>query len=90
MNDMMAFGQLTTNLGTIKTDIAIMPDWGTGYLGYDGNISAKDFNLHDIIPGSNGLGLLSVNLNISGNVDSLSHTQNRLNGKIQRLDMRSS
>lgn len=86
MNDMMAFGQLTTNLGTIKTDIAIMPDWGTGYLGYDGNISAKDFNLHDIIPGSNGLGLLSVNLNISGNVDSLSHTQNRLNGKIQRLD----
>ncbi len=86
MNDMMAFGQFTTNIGTIKTDIAIMPEWGNGYLGYDGNISAKDFNLHEIIPGDNGLGLLSVNINISGFVDSLSHTRNRLNGKIDRLD----
>lgn len=86
MNDMMAFGQFTSNIGTIKTDIAIMPEWGNGYLGYDGNISAKDFNLHEIIPGDNGLGLLSVNINVSGFVDSLSHTRNRLNGKIDRLD----
>ncbi len=86
LNDMMAFGQFTTNIGTINTDIALMPDWKNKTLEYDGSISAKEFNLHDIIPGNNGLGLLSLNLNISGNIDSLSHTQNNLNGKIQRFD----
>lgn len=86
MNDMMAFGQLTTNIGTIKTDIAIMPDWKNHYLGYDGRISASNFNLHEIIPGDNGLGMLSLNLNVSGCVDSLSQTRNRLNGTIQRFD----
>ena len=86
MNDMMAFGQLTTNIGTIKTDIAIMPDWKNHYLGYDGRISATNFNLHEIIPGDNGLGMLSLNVNISGCVDSLSQTHNRLNGTIQRFE----
>ncbi|MBR5983286.1 MAG: translocation/assembly module TamB [Bacteroidales bacterium] len=86
LNDMMAFGQFTTNIGTINTDIALMPDWKNRTLEYDGRISAKEFNLHGILPENNGLGLLSLNLNISGNIDSLSQTQNNLNGKIQRLD----
>ena len=86
MNDMMAFGQLSTNLGTIKTDIALMPDWKNKSLEYDGSIATTDFNLRDIMSGNNGLGELSVKLNVTGNVDSLSHTQNKLNGKIQKLE----
>ncbi|MBO7571201.1 MAG: translocation/assembly module TamB [Bacteroidales bacterium] len=86
LNDMMAFGQLTTNFGTIKTDIALMPDWKNKTFEYDGIVSAKEFNLHDIVPGDNGLGMLTMNINVSGSVDSLSHTRNTLNGKIHRLD----
>ena len=86
MNDMMAFGQFSTNLGTINTDIAIMPDWKNKSLEYDGRIATTEFKLRDIIPGDNGLGQLTVNLNITGSVDSLSRTQNRLNGKIHKLE----
>ena len=86
LNDMMAFGQFTTNFGTIKTDIALMPDWKEKSFAYDGKVSASDLDIHDIIAGNNGLGLLSLDINVSGNVDSLSRTQNKLNGKIHRLD----
>lgn len=87
LNDMMAFGQFSTNIGTINTDIALMPDWKNKSLEYDGSISAKEFNLHDIVSGNNGLGLVSLNLNISGSIDSLSRTQNNINGKIHRFDL---
>ncbi|MBR3947678.1 MAG: translocation/assembly module TamB [Bacteroidales bacterium] len=86
LNDMMAFGQFTTNFGSIKTDIALMPDWKAKTFAYDGKISTTDLDLHNIISGNNKLGLLSLNVNIKGNVDSLSHTQNQLNGRINRLD----
>jgi len=86
LNDMMAYGQLTTNFGSIKTDIALMPDWKEKTIAYDGRVAAGGFDLHSIISGDNSLGLLSFNLNISGNVDSLSNTQNQINGKINRID----
>lgn len=86
LNDMVAYGQFTTNIGTVKTDLAIMPDWKTMAVKYDGNICAQNINLHEIISGYNNLGLLSMTMNIKGNIDSQSHTQNKINGKIQRLD----
>lgn len=86
LNDMMAFGQLTTNVGTIKTDIAIMSDWKNQLFEYDGKISTVDFDLHNLIAGDNSLGKLSVGINVSGSIDSLFNTQNTLTGKIQRVD----
>ena len=86
LSDMMAYGQFSTNLGTIKTDIAIMPDWKNKSLEYDGSIATTDFSLRDILPDANGLGKVSVNVNVTGNLDSLSHTQNKLNGKIEKFE----
>ncbi len=86
LNDMMAFGLLTTNFGTIKTDIALMPDWKEKSLAYEGKVSTANLDLQNIIDGNNGLGLLSFDIIVSGNVDSLSRTQNKLNGNIHRID----
>ncbi len=86
LNDMMAFGQFSTNFGSVKTDIALMPDWEAKSLTYDGRIATADLDLHNIISGNNKLGLLSLDINVSGNVDSLSRTNNRLNGKINKID----
>lgn len=86
LNDMVAYGQLTTNIGTIKTDLALLPDWKNKSLEYEGSVSATDFNLHDIIAADNTLGLVSLNANVKGRVDSTATTSNKIDGQIRRFD----
>ncbi len=86
LNDMVAYGKLTSNLGTIKTDIAIMPDWENKSLAYDGKISANNFNLKNIIAGENLFGLVSLEVKVNGSLDSLANTKNNIVGNINRFD----
>lgn len=86
LNDMVAYGLVSTNLGTIKTDLALLPDWKSKSLQYEGSVSATNFNLHDIIDSDNTLGLVSLNAKVKGNVDSTATTSNRIYGQIRRFD----
>lgn len=84
LSDMVAYGSFKTNLGSIKTDIAIVTDFDEKKISYDGVVNADNFNLNKIFDNEK-LGLVSFNSTIKGSYDSLKYTYNTLDCNITKL-----
>ncbi|MCF0206507.1 MAG: hypothetical protein HUK15_03670, partial [Bacteroidales bacterium] len=87
LNDMVAYGRFNSDLGSISTDIALMPDWADKSLAYDGKVSTNGFRLSNILSNKD-FGNISFNANIKGSVDSLSRTNNEINVQVTEFDFR--
>jgi hypothetical protein len=86
-NDLVAYGEFTTGLGSIKTDIAIITDFETFDIDYSGSVNAYKFNLGRITGDPVNFGNLSFNSDINGSVDSTGNFQAKIDCNISELEL---
>ncbi len=66
LNDFVAYGDLNTGIGTIKSDIAIFDEDGNGDIGYNGSLSVIDFDIGKLLNQSKIFGKVDMNLLVNG------------------------
>jgi hypothetical protein len=84
LNDFVSYGQFTTDIGTITSDLALRKDTSINDYVYSGNIGSKSFNLGKFYPGSK-LGVLNSNLSIAGQGFSLERADAKITGEVQSI-----
>ena len=86
-NDLVAYGEFNTGLGSIKTDIAIITDFETFDIDYSGSLDVYKFDLGKITGDPKNFGLLSMQSQINGTVDSTGNFQASVDCKINELGL---
>ena len=83
-NDVVAYGQFNTGIGTLRTDLGIISDLEKGSFLYNGELIFDDVNLGILLSDEERFGNISFNAILSGDID----TTGRYNTKID-CDIRS-
>jgi hypothetical protein len=65
INDFVAYGRFTTDLGIVKTDILFRPD-SSNRLGFEGKFNAQEFDLGTLLDASDAIGNISVIATVDG------------------------
>ncbi|HEY4798454.1 MAG TPA: hypothetical protein VII99_05175, partial [Bacteroidia bacterium] len=65
-NDFVAYGNFTTALGNLSTDISLKEDTANSKVNYHGKFSCSDFNLGRFFESEKYVGLITLNVNIDG------------------------
>lgn len=63
--DLVTYGQIRTDIGTIKTDIKLSSDKEKGYLAYSGAVKTEDFELGKMLS-DDKFGKVTFNLDVNG------------------------
>lgn len=69
--DLVTYGQVRTDIGTIKTDVKLSSDKEKGYFAYSGAVQTTDFELGKML-GNNKFGKVTFNLDVNS-----SHYENQ-------------
>lgn len=69
--DLVTYGQVRTDLGTIKTDVKLSSDKEKGYFAYSGAVQTEDFELGKML-NNNKFGKVTFNLDVNS-----SHYENQ-------------
>lgn len=65
-NDLVTYGDFSTNIGTIKTDLKLSSDKSKGELKYSGTVKTENFGLGKLLNQEDKLGNISFNLGLKG------------------------
>jgi len=85
LNDFVAYGTFTTNLGTITCDASLKRESKTGRLIYNGKVITNDFHLGKFLYMEKDLGIIAVNTNIKGSSGN-GKTTAKLDGNINSIE----
>ena len=83
--DLVTYGRIRTDLGSLNTDIKITSDKQAGYLAYSGKIKTEDFELGSLIHNEK-LGKITFNLNVDGSRRKQHYPQITLKGLIASIE----
>lgn len=83
--ELVAYGDVETDLGSIKTDIKLSSDKEKGYFAYSGAVETKDFELGKVLD-DDAFGKVTFNLNINGNHHNNKYPSMLLKGLIASID----
>lgn len=86
LNDMVAFGEFKTSMGTINTDIGVKLDDKRGLL-FAGNLSTSGFDIGKIVGVEDKMQNLSMQVTIQGNRTSSKRFYAYLDGKIDSVSI---
>lgn len=64
--DLVTYGLVRTDMGSIKTDLKISSDKDKGYFAYSGAVKTEEFELGNMLANAK-LGKVTFNLNVEGN-----------------------
>lgn len=83
--DLVTYGQVRTDIGSIKTDVKLSSDKEKGYFAYSGAVKTEEFELGKML-GNDKLGKVTFNLDVNG-----SHTEKQypsiiLKGLVASID----
>ena len=85
LSDFVTFGTFTSEMGIIKTDLAVMPE--TDGIKYRGSMETSDFELGKFLKAYDGFGLLTFNGNIDGSIDRKHQAYSgKFNGVISEIE----
>jgi len=87
ISDLVAFGNFTSDLGNLKTDIGIKL-YDDYQLIFGGGVSTKDFNLGKLLGEETQLGKLSLDLEIKGERKSSTDYFVFVDGNVDRLNFK--
>lgn len=87
LNDVVAYGEFNTGLGSIRTDIAIATDFDKKIISANGKIRATDINFGKIIGDSETFGLVSFNTSLNVKIDSLGNYNAKIDCNITNFGM---
>nr|WP_321450775.1 translocation/assembly module TamB domain-containing protein [uncultured Carboxylicivirga sp.] len=86
LNDMVAFGQFSTTMGTINTDIGLKVDDRKGLV-FAGNLSTSDFNIGGLLGAEERIDNLSMEVSIKGSRKSAQSFYAFLDGVVDTLEI---
>lgn len=66
LDDLVTYGDLSSGLGSVKTDLKISSDKALGKFNYSGRVITENFKLGNLLNQSDKVGNISFNLNIEG------------------------
>lgn len=84
-NDLVTYGLVRTDLGSIQTDLKLSSDKEKGHFAYSGAMKTEDFELGKML-GNNKLGKVTFNLNISSNHNEKQYPTVTLKGLVASID----
>lgn len=84
-SDLVAYGEFNTSVGSIRTDLAIITDFDSWDINFNGNIQATELNLGTITGDPKTFGLLSFGSDINGSLDSLGNYRAEIDCDISQL-----
>ncbi|MCK9254574.1 MAG: hypothetical protein GX793_10085 [Bacteroidales bacterium] len=87
LSDLVAYGEFKTSLGSIRTDIAIVTDFESFDIEYDGKLDIISVDAGKIIGDSEVLGKISMNSLIAGSLDSLGNYKAKIKSNISELEV---
>jgi hypothetical protein len=86
-NDLVAYGEFKTPVGSLKTDISIKNDLTTGVIYYDGLVKANDIDLERIMLNDDKFGKVSFDSKLKGTIDTLNQFAAEIDIKLSRLGL---
>lgn len=86
-NDLVAYGQFNTGLGSLSTDIALVTDFETFDVKYSGKLQAHNLNLGTITGYPETFGNLSFDTQVTGTLDSLGNFLANVDCNISQLSI---
>jgi hypothetical protein len=87
INDAVAYGNFTTNIGNIDTDLGLTVDFEKGIYGYSGKLSANNLHLGRIIDDEENFGRLSLTADLDGTIDTVGNFSTVVNCRISTMDL---
>lgn len=63
--DLVTYGQIHTNIGSLRTDVKLSSDKARGLFSYSGRVKTQDFGLGKLL-NNDKLGQITFNLNVEG------------------------
>lgn len=81
INDFVAYGKITTNLGNIESDLSLQPDT-SNCLSFKGQIKADQFNFGQFINKTNLFGNISLNIMANGRLGGTKNIEAKCNGTV--------
>lgn len=86
LNDFVAYGNFSTALGNIQTDLALKMKPDKTY--YSGKISTRNFHLGKFFEAPKQIGRIALNTKIVGSGFSLKDIDAKLTGKIKKIELK--
>ena len=86
INDFVAFGTFTTDLGTISTDLLFKPDT-LNYVEFNGRLTADGFDMGRMMASEN-IGKVSLSANVNGNTSAGNSISALMEGVIQQVEVK--
>lgn len=83
--DLVAYGEVQTDIGFIKTDVKLSADKNKGYFAYSGSVETEDFELGKILD-NKSFGKVTFNLNVDGDYYDNRYPSVLLKGLIASMD----
>lgn len=83
--DLVTYGQVRTNLGTIRTDVKLSSDKEKGYFAYSGTVKTNEFELGKMLDNKK-LGKVTFNLNVNSSHYESRYPSVTLKGLIASID----
>ncbi len=87
VDDFVAYGDITTDLGKLSSDILFKPDTSQ-FFTFNGELKTEEFNIGRLLNNEKNIGKISLNLNINGSSSSGQTINAKLNGLIQSLEIK--
>jgi hypothetical protein len=87
VNDMVAFGQLQTDIGRLSSDILVRQYQGKGLPYYKGSLITEDFDLGKFFVAEDRLGLVSLNAQVEGRGITLATVDMTITGQIESIEL---
>jgi hypothetical protein len=87
IDDFVTYGDITTDLGKIKSDILFNPDT-SHFFTFSGNVETEEFNVGRLLNNDKDIGKVSLNLNVNGSSASGQTLNAELDGLIHSLELK--
>lgn len=85
-DDFVTYGKFTSDLGNVSTDISLRPDAAQN-LAFSGNLATSNFNIGELFPGTEKVGKISMDANISGTTNSTQEIDATTKGVIRSIQI---
>ena len=85
ITDFVTYGNFTTDLGRVATDIRFKPDTSSSFI-YNGFLNLSEINIGKLSGNENSFGFASVSINVDGSSESFDRFRADIEGKIDSLE----
>jgi len=89
INDLVAFGQLQTDIGSISSDILVRINERTGLATYKGQLETREFDLGKFFGAEDRLGMVSLNAQVEGQGITLETIDMTIAGEVESIELMS-